>query len=98
MLKPRKEERKITVERTGVITYYAVTLNDIQYSVVDMYTGNVDCSERTIVELETQKEPIKEIKNRISRAIEDFETHSEYMFLQANPQLQNSGQFISTGL
>ena len=66
----------MTIERTGVVTYYAVTVSGIDYTVVDMYNGNVDCSERTILELETQKEPSLEIKNRISKAVEDFEAHS----------------------
>jgi hypothetical protein len=66
----------MTVEKTGVMTYYAVTLGGIDYTVVDMYNGNVDYNERTIVELETQKEPTPEIRNTISQAIEDFEAYS----------------------
>ena len=66
----------MTIERTGVVTYYAVTVGGIDYTVVDMYNGNVDYSERTILELETQKEPALEIQNKISKAVEDFEVHS----------------------
>ena len=66
----------MTVERTGVVTYYAVTIGGIDYTVVDMYNGNVDYTERTILELETQKEPTVEIKDKISKAVEGFEVHS----------------------
>jgi hypothetical protein len=66
----------MTIERTGVVTYYAVTLGGIDYTVVDMYSGNIEYSERTIVELETQKKPSRQIQNLISQAIEDFEAYS----------------------
>ena len=70
------EKSKITVDKTGVITYYAVTLDEIDYSVTDMYDVNTDYTERTFLELETQKEPTVAIQNKISQAIADFETDS----------------------
>ena len=70
------ENSKMTVDKTGVITYYAVTLAEIDYSVTDMYDANSDYTERTILELETQKEPSIEIQDRISQAIADFEADS----------------------
>ena len=44
------------VEGTGVITYYAVFLDGIEYTVTDMYDANADYTERTILELATQEE------------------------------------------
>ena len=70
------ENSKMTVDKTGVITYYAVNLGNIDYTVTDMYDANVDYTERTILELETQKEPTMAIQNRISKAIADFEADS----------------------
>ena len=69
-------ETQMTVDKTGVITYYAVTLDEIDYTVTDMYDTNSDYTERTFLELETQDEPNIEIRNRISQAIADFETDS----------------------
>jgi len=70
------EKSRITVDKTGVITYYAVTFDEIDYAVTDMYDVNTDYTERTFLELETQKEPKIEIQNKISQAIADFETDS----------------------
>ena len=70
------ENSKITIDKTGVITYYAVTFDEIDYTVTDMYDVNSDYTERTILELETQKEPTVAIQNKISQAIADFETDS----------------------
>jgi len=70
------EKSKITVDKTGVITYYAVTLAGVDYTVTDMYDANTDYTERTFLELETQKEPTMAIQNRISKAIADFEADS----------------------
>ncbi len=70
------ENSKMTVDKTGVITYYAVTLDEIDYTVTDMYDVNTDYTERTFLELETQKERSIEIQNKISRAIADFEADS----------------------
>jgi len=70
------QNSEITVDKTGVITYYAVTLDEIDYSVTDMYDVNTDYTERTILELETQNEPSIEIQNKIAQAIADFETDS----------------------
>lgn len=70
------ENSKITVDKTGVITYYAVTFDEIDYTVTDMYDTNSDYTERTFLELETQKEPNIEIQNKISQAIADFEADS----------------------
>ncbi len=70
------ENSKITVDNIGVITYYAVTIDEIDYTVTDMYDTNTDYTERTFLELETQNEPSVEIKNRISQAIADFEADS----------------------
>jgi len=70
------ENSKITVDKTGVITYYAVTFDEIDYTVTDMYDVNSDYTGRTFLELETQNEPSVEIKNRISQAIADFEADS----------------------
>ncbi len=70
------EKSKMTVDQTGVITYYAVTIDEIDYTVTDMYDTNTDYTGRTFLELETQNEPSVEIKNRISQAIADFETES----------------------
>ncbi|MCH8981075.1 hypothetical protein IH922_03545 [candidate division KSB1 bacterium] len=70
------ENSEITVDKTGVITYYAVTLDEIDYTVTDMYDANTDYTERTFLELETQKEPTIEIQNKISQAIADFEADS----------------------
>ncbi len=69
-------DTKMTVDRTGVITYYAVTLAGIDDTVTDMYDANADYTERTFLELETQKEPTATIQNRISQAIADFEADS----------------------
>ena len=66
----------MTVDKTGVITYYAVTLDEIDYTVTDMYDTNSDYTERTFLELETQKEPTVKVQNKISQAIADFETDS----------------------
>ena len=70
------ENSKITVDKTGVITYYAVTIDEIDYTVTDMYDVNSDYTERTILELETQKKPTVAIQNRIAQAIADFEADS----------------------
>ena len=67
---------KITVDKTGVITYYGVTLAGIDYTVTDMYDVNTDYTERTFLELETQNEPNIEIHDKISQAIADFEAES----------------------
>jgi len=69
-------ETKMTVDKTGVITYYAVSFDEIDYTVTDMYDTNTDYTERTFLELETQKEPTMAIQNRIAQAIADFETDS----------------------
>ena len=69
-------ETQMTVAKTGVITYYAVTLDEIDYTVTDMYDTNSDYTERTFLELETHNEPSIEIRNRISQAIADFEADS----------------------
>ena len=68
------ENSKITVDQTGVITYYAVHFAGSDFTVTDMYDVNTDYTERTFLELETQKEPSIEIQNKISQAIADFET------------------------
>ena len=70
------ENSKITVDNIGVITYYAVTLGEIDYTVTDMYDANADYTERTFLELATQNEPSIEIQNKISQAIADFEADS----------------------
>ncbi len=70
------ENSKMTVDKTGVITYYAVTFDEIDYTVTDMYDTNSDYTERTFLELETQKEPTVKVQNKISQAIADFETDS----------------------
>ena len=70
------EKSKITVEQTGVTTYYAVHLNGIAYTVTDMYDANADYTERTILELETQQEPSAAIRNSIAQAIADFAADS----------------------
>jgi len=70
------ENSKITVDNIGVITYYAVTFDEIDYAVTDMYDVNSDYTERTFLELETQKEPSIEIHDKISQAIADFEADS----------------------
>ena len=70
------ENSKITIDKTGVITYYAVTLDEIDYTVTDMYDVNTDYTERTILELETQNEPTEKVQNKISQDIADFETDS----------------------
>ena len=69
-------ETKMTIDKTDVTTYYAVTFHENDYSVTDMYDVNSDYTERTILELETQKEPNVEIQNKISQAIADFEAES----------------------
>ncbi len=69
-------ETKMTIDKTGVITYYAVTFDEIDYTVTDMYDVNTDYTERTFLELETQKEPTVAIQSRIAQAIADFETDS----------------------
>ncbi len=69
-------ETKMTIDKTGVTTYYAVTFHEIDYAVTDMYDANSDYTERTFLELETQKEPNVEIQNKISQAIADFEADS----------------------
>ena len=70
------EKSEMTVDKTGAITYYAVTFAGIDYTVTDMYDANSDYTERTFLELETQKEPTVAIRNRISQAIADFEAES----------------------
>ncbi len=70
------ENSKATVDKTGVITYYAVILAGIDYTVTDMYDVNTDYTERTFLELETQKEPTVAIQDKISQAIADFEADS----------------------
>ena len=72
----RKNKAKITVEQTGVTTYYAVNLAGITYTVTDMYDANADYTERTILELETQQEPSVAIRNSIAQAIDDFAAES----------------------
>jgi len=71
-----KSDTKITVDKTGVITYYAVTLGEIDYTVTDMYDVNTDYTERTFLELETQNEPSIEIQNKTSQAMAEFEANS----------------------
>ena len=66
----------MTVDRTGVTTYYAVNLAGIAYTVTDMYDANADYTERTILALETQQEPSVAIRNSIAQAIADFEADS----------------------
>ena len=66
----------MTVDRTGVTTYYAVNLAGIAYTVTDMYDANADYTERTILALATQNEPRVAIRNRIAQAIDDFEAES----------------------
>jgi len=68
-----RENSKITIDKTSVITYYAVHLDGIDYTVTDMYDVNTDYTGRTFLELETQKEPSIEIQDKISQAIADFE-------------------------
>ena len=70
------ENSEMTVDKTGVITYYAVTFDEIDYTVTDMYDTNSDYTERTFLELETQKEPTVKVQNKISQAIADFEADS----------------------
>ncbi len=70
------ENSKITIDKTSVITYYAVTFDEIDYTVTDMYDVNTDHTERTFLELETQKEPTEAIQNKIAQAIADFEADS----------------------
>ena len=70
------QNSKITVDKTGVITYYAVHFAGIDYTVTDMYDANSDYTGRTILELETQTEPAPDIQNKISQAIADFEADS----------------------
>ncbi len=70
------ENSKMTVDKTGVITYYAVTFDEIDYTVTDMTDVNTDYTERTFLELETQNEPSIEIQNKISQAIAEFEADS----------------------
>ena len=72
----RKNKARITVEQTGVTTYYAVNLAGIAYTVTDMYDANADYTERTILALETQQEPPMAIRNRIAQAIADFAAES----------------------
>ena len=43
---------------------------------VKWYDVNTDYTERTFIELETQKEPTVKVQNKISQAIADFETDS----------------------
>ena len=69
-------ETQMTVDKTGVITYYAVTLDEIDYTVTDIYDTNTDYTERTFLELETQKAPTIAIQNKISQAIAEFEADS----------------------
>ena len=69
-------EIKMTIDKTGVITYYAVTLDEIDYTVTDMYDTNTDYTKRVILELETQTEPTEKLQNKISKAIADFEADS----------------------
>jgi len=69
-------ETKMTIDKTGVITYYAVTFDEIDYSVTDMYEANADYTERTFLELETQNEPTVAIQDKIAQAIADFENDS----------------------
>ena len=70
------ENSKITIDKTGVITYYAVTFDEIDYTVTDMYDTNSDYTERTFLELETQNQPTIAIQNKIAQAIADFEADS----------------------
>ncbi len=70
------ENSEITVDKTGVITYYAVTLAGIDYTVTDMYDANSDYTVRTFLELETQTEPASDIQDKISQAIAEFEADS----------------------
>ena len=70
------EKSEMTVDKTGVITYYAVTFDEIDYTVTDMYDTNTDYTGRTFLELETQNEPKIEIQNKISQAIAEFEADS----------------------
>ena len=70
------ENSKITVDKTGVITYYAVSFDEIDYTVTDMYDVNTDYTERTFLELETQKEPTIKLQNKIAQAIAEFEADS----------------------
>ena len=70
------EKSEMTVDKTGVITYYAVTFDEIDYAVTDMYDVNSDYTERTFLELETQTEPTLKLQNQIAQAIADFETDS----------------------
>ena len=70
------ENSEMTVDKTGVITYYAVTFDEIDYTVTDMYDVNTDYTERTFLELETQKEPTVKLQNKIAQAIADFENDS----------------------
>ena len=70
------EKSKMTVDKTGVITYYAVHLGNITYTVTDMYDVNTDYTERTFLELETHNEPSIEIQDKISQAIAEFEADS----------------------
>ena len=65
-------ETKMTIDKTGVITYYAVHFAGIDYTVTDMYDVNTDYTERTFLELATQKEPTEAIQNKISLAIAEF--------------------------
>ena len=69
-------ETQMTVAKTGVITYYAVTLDEIDYTVTDMYDVNTDYTERTFLELETQTEPAPDIQDKIAQAIAEFEADS----------------------
>ncbi len=70
------ENSKITIDKTGIITYYAVTLDEIDYTVTDMYDTNADYTERTFLELESQKKPTMAIQNKIAQAIAEFEADS----------------------
>ncbi len=69
-------ETKMTIDKTGVITYYAVHFAGSDFTVTDMYDVNTDYTERTFIELETQKEPTVKVQNKIAQAIAEFEADS----------------------
>jgi len=60
----------MTVDKTGVITYYAVTLDEIDYTVTDMYDTNSDYTERTFLELETRTSPILKSETEYRRPLQ----------------------------
>ena len=67
-----REKPPITVNKTGVMRYYAVNPGCIEDPVTDMYDANVDDTERTVLELETQSEPTAESRDIISKGIAAF--------------------------